>query len=355
MAKILIVDDNKLILVMISDLLQGAGHTMIVHDSPLGAESIVARENPELVLLDVEMPEMNGDKLVSKIKEKHKDIKIHFLSDKPTAELEKLTMESGADGYISKACMGEELIKRVADILGSKEEIVEGARVESSALVAIEDASEAKDISEILSFLHLRVDLAPNEAMAKELAAKNNYDLFISEADSAGLDGLDLYKDIIEGSSRLKGRAIFLMSPGMTSMIFTAKELNCQYLIKPVDAKQVMEKIVEIRKHDDDSDRRRDARYKWRGECEISEAQDIKARVENISLTGAKVTHDGGPLESGSKVSVFIKELDIEREGEIQWSELKGGIVESGVRFSREILSTFVNYIVPNKDTKSKG
>lgn len=70
MAKIALIDDSSATLEMLSSILKGAGHSVQTFSSGVGAEDKLAADTPNLVLLDVVMPERNGYEVLRGLKRK---------------------------------------------------------------------------------------------------------------------------------------------------------------------------------------------------------------------------------------------------------------------------------------------
>jgi CheY-like chemotaxis protein len=104
--KILIVDDNEMLLDIAKQLLAHERYEIITH--PGGAEVIdlVSRFQPDLVLLDINMPELPGDALAMllRAKEETRHIRIVFYSSNDENSLKKSVSACGVQGYI---CKGE--------------------------------------------------------------------------------------------------------------------------------------------------------------------------------------------------------------------------------------------------------
>lgn len=101
--KIMIVDDDATTLRVVSTVLQSQGHVVIERDTAIGTTVAILRERPEVVLLDVRMPGLTGDKLASLIgQEATSRPVVIFHSSLPAHELEALVRASGAAGFVSK-------------------------------------------------------------------------------------------------------------------------------------------------------------------------------------------------------------------------------------------------------------
>ncbi|UCD85505.1 MAG: response regulator [Deltaproteobacteria bacterium] len=113
--KILIVDDDKVILDIVKDALTQEGYSVFTSDQPLGTSNKVAQIKPHLVVLDVGMPGLSGDKICRNLKESNifKEIKVILFSIKTREELEKLAAESQADDFLTKSDNLQKLVKKV--------------------------------------------------------------------------------------------------------------------------------------------------------------------------------------------------------------------------------------------------
>lgn len=118
--KILIVDDSELVLMMARDALEEAGYEVQCAQNGLEANSFIfSSEKPDLIIMDVMLPMLDGNKKVKLLREKEfsKKIPILLLSSKSEEELRRLASESGADGYIRKPFSPEEIVAGVKSFL----------------------------------------------------------------------------------------------------------------------------------------------------------------------------------------------------------------------------------------------
>ena len=120
---ILVVDDNPRNLQVISTLLSANGYKTAVVNSGANALKYLELRNPDLILLDIMMPEMSGFEVCKIIKEidSYKDIPVIFLSAK--SELSDIIMgfKLGAVDYITKPFRIEEVLVRVRTHLDLRE------------------------------------------------------------------------------------------------------------------------------------------------------------------------------------------------------------------------------------------
>lgn len=114
--KILVVDDEALLVKGIRFNLQNEGYTVITGSDGLEAVQLVQEETPNLVVLDVMMPNMDGMTACAKIRE-FSDVPIILLTAK-TDDMDKLMgFEHGADDYLTKPFNILELKARIRALL----------------------------------------------------------------------------------------------------------------------------------------------------------------------------------------------------------------------------------------------
>lgn len=118
-AKILIVDDEPNIVLAIEFLLQRAGYQTEKALNGLEAMDIATVFKPDLVLLDVMMPGMNGFELGQKIRQMPllEHTKIIFLTAKGTQRDKETGYASGAEAYMIKPFENEDLVMAVNEMM----------------------------------------------------------------------------------------------------------------------------------------------------------------------------------------------------------------------------------------------
>lgn len=105
MQHILIIDDDPVVLAMAQDFLEEAGYRVsTAKDAIYSNDVIYGNDPPQLILMDVMMPLMSGDKKVRALKRRDRSsgIPVLLISGKEEDELRRLTSTVGADGYLTK-------------------------------------------------------------------------------------------------------------------------------------------------------------------------------------------------------------------------------------------------------------
>ena len=101
MKKILIVEDDTSISEELKNLLENSGYNGVILKGFENSYEEIKRENPDLILLDINIPKLNGEMLLQKIR-KESNVPIIMVTSKNTETDEVLSMSYGADDYITK-------------------------------------------------------------------------------------------------------------------------------------------------------------------------------------------------------------------------------------------------------------
>lgn len=111
--KVLVVDDDPLVLRILKDKLSEAGYLVTTTSSGFGAMQIVEEQNPAVVIIDVMLPALPGARIAALIRERMKKVKVLLYSSKDEAELKTIAKEANADGFLKKSDDYETLLAEV--------------------------------------------------------------------------------------------------------------------------------------------------------------------------------------------------------------------------------------------------
>lgn len=115
--KLLLVDDQRELLKMVSDILRDAGFEQILLAASFReAVAIAEREQPDLAVLDVMLPDGDGFSLLQRLR-RFTDAPVIFLSARDEAADRLSGLGLGADDYIAKPFLPQELVLRVCAVL----------------------------------------------------------------------------------------------------------------------------------------------------------------------------------------------------------------------------------------------
>lgn len=118
MARIMIVDDSSIMRIKLRTLLMKAGHVVVSEvNNGISAYNEYPKCMPDLITMDVTMPEMNGVEAVKWITGKYPDAKVIMISALEHKSMVLAALESGALHYIVKPFRDEEVISRIEQVL----------------------------------------------------------------------------------------------------------------------------------------------------------------------------------------------------------------------------------------------
>jgi two-component system, cell cycle response regulator len=127
--KVLIVDDNAVLVRALSNVLEGAGYQILEAEDGAAAVSTVRRERPDVVLLDISFPPdvahgggvaWDGFQIMSWLSrmEESKGIPIIIISGSEAAKFKDRALKAGAVAYLQKPVEPEAVLATVKELLG---------------------------------------------------------------------------------------------------------------------------------------------------------------------------------------------------------------------------------------------
>ena len=169
--KTIIVDDHPLVRMGIKMELASTDNISVIGEASSGLELLKLLENttPDIVLLDILMPEMSGIEAAKILKEKHSDIKILIISAESTEETITALIGLGVEGFISKNAKPNEIAKAITSIINGDNYYGDGF---SNLLYKINNAKLDENTIELTSRENEIVQLLCDGLSAKEIAAK---------------------------------------------------------------------------------------------------------------------------------------------------------------------------------------
>jgi two-component system, cell cycle response regulator DivK len=118
-ATLLYIEDNPMNMRLVRKMLKMGGYEMIEAVNGLSGLAIAAQEKPALILLDINLPDIDGTEVTAQLKSnselKHIPV-IAVTANAMSGDRERF-LEAGCDGYISKPLSKEALLEAVAELL----------------------------------------------------------------------------------------------------------------------------------------------------------------------------------------------------------------------------------------------
>lgn len=112
-AKVMLIDDDKSLHVLMRRIVEGAGYRFCGAMDGVAGLALLADEKPDLLLLDVMMPDMNGFEVCRTMREGGRRIPVIFLSAKGDIVDKSIGFNAGGDDYVVKPFSSDELLLRV--------------------------------------------------------------------------------------------------------------------------------------------------------------------------------------------------------------------------------------------------
>jgi two-component system chemotaxis response regulator CheY len=117
MIKILVIDDSSLSRRLMRRILEEASYEVIEAGDGFAALEIFSLENPQLVMLDLTMPGINGFEVLKQLKNINPNVKVIVASADVQSMTRDLAFREGADGFINKPFIAEEILELIQNLL----------------------------------------------------------------------------------------------------------------------------------------------------------------------------------------------------------------------------------------------
>lgn len=175
--KVFIVDDHKMVIEGLQLLLDNHDEIVLTDYAISGKEALekISISKPDVVLLDINMPNMNGFETCKKILQLDSEIKVIAISMHKESSLIKLMFGNGAKGYVLKNASQKEVIKAIKAVYNGKKYVDEEV---NEILINSLTKSAKQKISNSFPKLSRRekdvLRLIMNEKTTQEIAEKLN-------------------------------------------------------------------------------------------------------------------------------------------------------------------------------------
>jgi CheY-like chemotaxis protein len=188
-ATVLIIDDNKHLLVTLQDFLAFEGFTVASAASGEEALELLNTLEPDLIILDVSMPGMGGIAFLKQISNEDGIPHTPVIILTAHAALRSFFSKLPVDAFLSKPCSEALLVKEINRGLSQRQRIAQAANSLPSHLMLVEnDSHTASTLSEFLTSAGFRVDIIESAAELLKTARETQPDVILLK------DGLPLMK-----------------------------------------------------------------------------------------------------------------------------------------------------------------
>ena len=124
--KILVVDDSEVVRCIAREALEKRGFDVVTACNGIEANHyLFGQDQADVIVLDVMMPVLQGDKIAKFIKHNKyiNNIPILLISSRTEIDLQRMVIESGADGFLQKPFTDEVLVEKVEEVMRSRPKI----------------------------------------------------------------------------------------------------------------------------------------------------------------------------------------------------------------------------------------
>jgi DNA-binding NarL/FixJ family response regulator len=226
--KIVIIEDHSILRDGLRSLLSAREEFEVIGEAGDGLEGIkcVGRLNPDIVLIDLAMPKMNGSSVIREIKRQSQQIKVLALTIHNTDEYIREAFSAGADGYCLKDATHEELIMALKCIQSGKHYLSPG--ISDKLLRGFLEAetggegdgtpfgsltSREKEVLKLIAEGHMNRDIAEYLFLSVKTVEKHRSNI-MKKIDLHNASALTAYA-IEKGLTELKGPNTWPSSPAL--------------------------------------------------------------------------------------------------------------------------------------------
>ncbi|KLN60178.1 response regulator PleD [Kiloniella spongiae] len=263
-ARILVVDDIPANVRLLEAKLMAEYFEVITASDGQSALEIAAKEMPDIILLDVMMPGMDGYEVCSRLKNNSKMRHIPVVMVTALSEVSDRVrgLEVGADDFLTKPLNDVALFARVRslvrlkmmtdelrvrqeassrfDSIGTGESDDEAAISNANILLAETNDLTASKIINFLTELEHNVDHSRDPREVIELGQEKSYDLFIVALDLGGEDGLRLCSQLRAHDETRHVPILLVLEEENLSQLAKGLDIGVtDYLVKPIDPNEL--------------------------------------------------------------------------------------------------------------------
>jgi DNA-binding NarL/FixJ family response regulator len=146
--RVMLVDDHPLIREAIGHLIAGAPEFELIGEAADGTECLARIDelHPDILILDIAMPEMNGEQVARELRRRHPELKIIALSGYTDRQFVRAMTKAGAKGYVVKSASGRELIHALRAVASGKHYL--SPEVTGAVMTLLEEAAPSAGLSQ---------------------------------------------------------------------------------------------------------------------------------------------------------------------------------------------------------------
>ncbi len=256
-ARVLIVDDEPMNLKLLAAHLKPAGYELLMAKSGAEALDLARRAHPDIILLDIMMPDINGYEVTRRLKADRntRSIPIVLITALHAVEDKVKGLKAGADDFLSKPVDSNELLARVRSLTRMKlledelalqkrssSYLVPALTAEKKKLILLieSDDSEAERWEKGLTEAGMVTVHAESGRRGMDLVAVTSPDLIVLDLMLPDMRGVDLLRQLKKQEISKNIPVVTVATPGKTASKAQVLESGADdCLNKPVDAREL--------------------------------------------------------------------------------------------------------------------
>lgn len=243
--RILIVDDDLVFVRILKNRLEVAGYDVLSAQDGIRGVQMARKERPDLIIMDIMMPGMNGHRACELIKKSSLtwDIPVIYVTVKDSIEDEELAMELGAEYYIKKPFEPEVLLRMIESVLERAEQL---KKRKEKILVIDRNLSKIDEIRIKLEQAGFKIISSFNARDGVNKARTEKPDLILLDDATSDLDQHSSY-DELKSDGELKNIPVFIITTETKlSEIMERLTHATRFIQEPIDYKDLLRNIEEI-------------------------------------------------------------------------------------------------------------
>ncbi|BBO89371.1 response regulator [Desulfosarcina ovata] len=272
--RILVVDDDHLNIKLLAAQLVSKGYLVSTANDGEAALTIVATDRPDLILLDIMMPGIDGYEVTERLKAdaETRDIPIILVTALTGDDEKRRGLEAGADEFINKPLNYPELEARVSSLLRLKEyqdQIVSRKQSENlmvkglikkedailedpnlpTVLIVEDDLTNAKLLSRYLTMMPCHLEVVNTGEQAIQIAALKKIDIMLLDIILPTMDGFEVCKAIKTSEHTIPIQVVMITSLTDTQSKLKGIEAGTDdFLVKPINKDELHARLRSLLK-----------------------------------------------------------------------------------------------------------
>lgn len=235
--RILICDDHEGWRRQVRSLLQARSQWQVIAEAVDGPEAIQKAEElkPDLIVLDIGLPSLNGIAAARQIRKLAPEAKIIFLTQESSADVAQEALSSGALGYVVKAHAGSELLAAVEAVCKGKQFVSSGLEALQAPITYRIDANKRLIRTKCAGLVKLDEVIHHFRELGRDPVCPDHLDVFLDLCELSSLPESDELGTMINAIALIRDKvefgvcAIVASRDALFDMLMAFEELAHQY------------------------------------------------------------------------------------------------------------------------------